>query len=270
MSYDNLFWGDTDTPNHSQWRIKAENLLEDRNIFKATANKYFPLGAIAESRDGRRFRYSKNGAVALTKALVNQGAAGTSDWQDEIQTNNPSLPTAGDKVITVTMTATATKNQFIDGYLTVEQGTGYNEMYIIKGNKAGVANATSGYDIEIEIADAGGIRTAFAVTSNITVTLNKYDSVIEADADPTNVLTGVSLVDVTSGYYFWSQVKGPAPVTCDDTDTIVVGDMVDVSADATIPGAIALADAAADDHIVGLCMRACATSETALIDLKIE
>ena len=43
MSYDNLFWGDVDTPNHSQWRIKAENLLPDRDIWTPTATKYFTL-----------------------------------------------------------------------------------------------------------------------------------------------------------------------------------------------------------------------------------
>jgi hypothetical protein len=167
------------------------------------------------------------------------------------------------------MTSTATADQLAGAWLTIEQGTGYDELYLIKGNKAGTANATSGYDVELELADEGGIRTAFAVTSNITVTLAKTNGVIEADADPTNVLVGVSLSDVTSAYYFFAQYRGPAPITCDDTDTIVVGDMVDVSADATIPGAIALADAAADDHIVGLCMRASATSETSLIDLKL-
>ena len=48
--------------------------------------------------------------------------------------------------------------------------------------------------------------------------------------------------------------------------------MADVSADATIPGAVGIADAAADDHIVGNVMRApaAAGSELALIDLTIE
>lgn len=273
MSYDNLFWGGenlagTAVDNHTQWRIKAENLLDDRDIWAATETKYFPLGAISESRDGRRWRYCFSGE-ALTKAKVIQGATTTGNWVDEIQTNG-TVPTAGDKRVTVTAAATASASDFMDGYLCVEQGTGYDEMYIVKDNKAGTANATSGYDIVCEIADTGGIRTAWAITSNISLLINKYKDVIEADANVTATLVGVSLIEVADNRYFWAQTRGPCPVTCDDTDTIVVGDMVDVSADATIPGAIGLADAAADDHVIGFCMRAAATSETAIIDLTIE
>ena len=133
-----------------------------------------------------------------------------------------------------------------------------------------MANASSGWDVVIEIADQGGLRLAFVAASTLTVTLNKYEDVITAPANPTGVLVGVSLATVADNEYFWAQSKGPAPVTADDTDTIIVGDMVDVSADATIPGAVGIADAATDDHVVGLCMRAAATSETCVIDLTIE
>jgi len=240
------------------------------DLFHPHAAQQYQIGLEYDINDstGRKFRYCKAGA-AITKAKVIQAAAGTANWQDEIQTNNPSLPTAGDTTITVTMTATATENQLVDAWLTVEQGTGYDEMYLIKSNKAGTANATTGYDVRVTLADQGGIRTAFAVTSNITVMFNKCEDVITAPANPTGVLVGVSLATVTDNYYFWAQYAGPCPITCDDTDTIVVGDPVDVSADGTIPGAVALMDVAADDHFVGLVMRASATSETSIIDLKL-
>ena len=269
MSYDNLNNGSSDTPNQTQWRIKAESLLSTVNIFTPHATKQFPLGAKAEARDGRLWRYCKAGA-AITLAKAIQGVAGTADWQDEVQTNNPDLASVGDKLITVTMAATATKDQLVDGWLSVEEGTGEDNMYLIKGNKAGTANATLGYDVVIEIADQGGLRTAFVAASTLTVTLNKYEDVITAPANPTAALVGVSLATVADNEYFWAQSKGPAPVTCDDTDSIVVGDTVMVSTDTNIPGACATADAGADDHIIGICMRASATSETSVIDLTIE
>jgi len=270
MSYDNLFWGDIDTPNHTQWRIKAENLLADRDIFHATSTKYFPLGAIAESRDGRRWRYCENGAVALTKALVNQAAVGTANWQNEAQDNTPSVPSAGDKNVTVVCASTASAHDFIDGYLTVEDETGEGNMYIIKDNKAGTANATSGYDIEIEIADAGGIRTAWtAASGEITLTKNKYKDTIVFPTNPTNVAVGVNHIAVAANYFYWAQVTGPCPVIVDSTDTIVVGDWVAVGANTA--GQVCLMDVAAEgDTFIGYVMRAAGGSETAIIDLHIE
>lgn len=264
MGYDNL----DNSEEQAQWRIKAEHLYAANDLFTPHTAKRFPLGAMAEARDGRLWWYCKAGAI-ITKAKAIQSVAGTGNWQDEVQTNNPSFPVVTDKLLTVTLTATATKDQFANGWLSVEEGTGEDELYLIKGNKAGVANATTGYDVVIEIADQGGLRVAYVAASTLTVTLNKYEDVITAPANPTGVLVGVSLATVADNEYFWAQSKGPAPVTVDDTDTIVVGDMVMVSTDATIPGACALADAGADDHVIGLCMRAAATSETAVIDLTI-
>jgi hypothetical protein len=274
MSYDNYFWGGLDkagvnVPNHTQWRIKAESLLASRDIFQATTVKRFPLGAIAESRDGRRWRYCENGAVALTLALGNQSSVGVAGWQDEIQTNNTDLPSDGDKIVNVVTTTTATAADFIDGYMTIEQGTGSDSLYIIKDNKTGVANATSGFDISVEIADTGGIRTTYTVASNITLTKNKWKDTVVFPTNPTGPCTGINLVAVPANSFYWAQTRGPCPVIKDSTDTIVVGDVVAIGANTA--GQCCLSDAAAEgDTIIGYCMRAPANAETAIIDLTIE
>lgn len=89
MSYDNLFHGSKAVPNNTQWRIRAESLLADRDIWHPTATKYFPLGAIAESRDGRRWRYCEEAGNALAIANVTQSAAETANWTYTAQTNTP-------------------------------------------------------------------------------------------------------------------------------------------------------------------------------------
>lgn len=274
MSYDNYFWGGLDragveVPNHSQWKIKAESLLADRDIFNPTTTKKFPLGSIAEARDGRRFRYCENGGTALTLALGNQSPVGVAGWQDEIQTNNPDLASVGDKLITVTVTTTVTAGDLIDGYLTIEQGTGSDHMYLIKDCKTGVANATTGFDVVVEIADQGGLRAAFAVTSNITLTKNKYKDTVVFPTNPTGPPTGVNLVAVPIGNFYWAQTLGPCPVIKDATDTIIVGDICTFADN--VAGQVGLSDAAADgDTIAGIVMRAPAASETAIVDLRLE
>lgn len=239
------------------------------NFWTPTVGQKNMLGAKFDLDDGRRWRYQKAGSSGLTKALINQSAVGAANWQDEVQTNSPSLPSAGDETVTLTLTDTATAGAFIDAYLTIEDGTGENEMYIIKDNKAGVANATTGWDIVCEIADAGGIRVAWEAASELTVTVNKYNDVIVFPTNPTGVATGVSHATVTADFYFWGQTLGPCIVTKDTTDTIIVGDMAGIAPNTA--GTVGLMDAAAEgDVLAGHVMRAPASGETALIDLRLE
>ncbi len=273
MSYDNLFHGSVDVPNHTQWRIRAESLLADRDIWTPHAIKAFPLGAIAESRDGRMWRYCEEAGNALALATVVQSSAETANWTYTAQTNTPDVWVAKDKIITVVTDTTIAAHELIDGYVFVPDGTGEGNMYLIKDNKVGVANTVgpSGYDIVIEIADTGGIRTAIVAASDVTVFKNKYKDVIVFPTNPTGPCVGVCMTAITASYFFWSQVRGPCPVL-NASDTLVIGDRVCVGVTA---GAAALPDddATADegDVVIGYCMKASvATSDYALIDLTIE
>lgn len=254
-------------------KLTCRNILDTaaRGIFHPTSTQKHALGRELELNDGtgRKFRYQRAGAVNLSAAYCNQSAVGTANWQNQAQTNGSAF-SIGDRRVTIVLASTATKNQFKDAYLTIEDGTGEGQMYVIRSNKAGTANATSGYDIICELADEEGIRIATLTSTELTVTLNKYNGVIVFPTNPTGVATGVNLVAVTATYYFWGQVKGPCPVVVGNTDTIVVGDAVGVGT-ATTAGAACLLDAAAEgDVLLGYVMRAAATDETALIDLHLE
>ena len=237
MSYDNLFHGDVDTPNHSQWKIRAESLLADRNIFKSTAIKYFPLGAIAETRDGRRFRYVENAAASCAKACMCESSPPVANWLEQVQTYGVA-GVVGDKKYYINLAATAAAGDFIDGYLMAQDVTDgtLGDFYIIKNNTVGVADATSGYDITLDIADNGGLRTAMPVTVEITVVKNKYKDILTvAAAAAAAVPVGVPLVTLTASYFGWVQTRGPAPLLI-DTDTVVVGDQVGEPDDTNVAG----------------------------------
>ncbi len=275
MSYDNLFWGSQDVPNNSQWRIKAESLLADRDIWHPTAIKYFPLGAIAESRDGRLWRYQEEAGNALVIANIVQAAAETTTWTYTAQTNTPDVWVDKDKVITVVSDTAFAVHDLIDGYVYVPDGTGEGNMYLIKDNKVSVANTVgpSGYDTIIEIADAGGIRTAIVAASDVTLWKNKYKDVIVFPTDPTGPCTGVTMTAITASYFFWGQVRGYCPVEMGATDTIIIGDRV--TAGQTTAGHASLPDNASTDDegevMIGYCAKApVAEGDYAIIDLTIE
>ena len=269
MSYDNLFWGDTDTLNHSQWKIKAESLLADRDIFTPHANKAFPLGAIAETRDGRKFRYCKNDSTQIAKNLLVQGAAsGTAAFVDELQTGY--TITAGDKTFDLLIT---TANGFsdgdlIDGYLLVNQGTAATDegdLYIIKNNKW----TTSDTVINIEISDAGGARNAMAATSNVTFIKNLYRDVIVKPTALTGVVIGATTTIVSASYYFWAQTTGPASVIVDAGDTIVVGEPVGHPGTSGTAGSVGLVANDGTDPVYGTAIYAAAAADYALVNLTI-
>ena len=117
MSFDNQFHGSQDVPNNSQFKIAAEALYADRDIWHPTSTKKFPLGALAESRDGRRWRYQEEAGNGLSIAHVCQAAAETANWTYTAQTNSPSIPTAGDKVVTVVSDTAFSVHDLVDGYM---------------------------------------------------------------------------------------------------------------------------------------------------------
>ncbi len=272
MSYDNLFWGSQDVPNNSQWKIRVESLLADRDIWHPTATKKFPLGAIAEARDGRLWRYCENSGATLALATIHQSAVETTNWTYTAQTNTPDIWVAGDKVITVVSDTAFAVHDLIDGYVYVPDGTGEGNLYIIKDNKVSLANTVgpSGYDTVLEIADTGGIRTAIVAASDVTLWKNKYKDILIFPTDPTGPCTGGSMTSITADYFFWSQVKGYCPVI-QGSERSVIGDFV--CAGANTAGATGLWDVtvAEGNTIIGYCAKAgVATGDYDIIDLTIE
>ncbi len=266
MSYDNLHNGSTTVPNQTQWRIKAENLLVDVDIWHTTSTKRFPLGAIAESREGDLWRYCRNGGVALTKALMNQSSVQVDNWFDEPQTAGSGAVAAaiGDKSITLLVQTAPTADQWVGGYLVVTNGDGEAEMYRVKEHSL-TTNPV------VQIADVGGFRVATSIVStetDISIVMNKWRDTLVAATNQTNVMVGVNHIAVPINYFYWAKTKGPAALFQDANDTPVIGDYC-CQSDAVAGRAATLA-AIADDIVYGTVMSAAATSETLLVDLALE
>ena len=277
MSYDNYYNGGTnyngDTyDNMSQWKIRAESLYSDRDIWTPTATRYFPLGATAESRDGRKWKYCQNGAVALTVARLTQTPTQDAEMVTSLAQTAYGVSAGAKRFDVLATTGNAiADSDLIEGWLIVSDGsaTAMGHMYKIKDNKQVVAGTDTA--ITIEIADQGGIRVAIAATDDLCFLENRFKGLLVTTEAPVGNIIGVSPTAVLANYYFWAQYRGPCPVIIDDTDTIVVGDPVMASVDSTAAsdGTVCLVDASADDFIVGYCMMTGAVSETAVINLTL-
>ncbi len=278
MSYDNYYNGGINLAgalydNVHQWKIRAESLYSDRDVWTPTAARYFPLGAVAESRDGRKWVYCKNGGVALTVARLVQTP--TQDAEMVTSTVQASYgASAGAKqldVVAATGNAVA-DSDLIDGWLIVSDGssTAMGHMYKVKDNKQVVPGTDT--LIRVYIADQGGIRVAIAASDDLCFLEERHKGLVVTTEVPVGTIVGVSPNAVLASYYFWAQFRGPCPVIVDDTDTVIVGDQVMASLDSTTAsdGCVALKDVTiADDFKVGYCMMTGAVSETVVINLTL-
>ena len=178
------------------------------------------LGHLAQTEDGRVFRYMQNGSVALTAGVVVQGPAVNSS-------NDAALPVAavssGGVEVTPTIQATVTRNQFAGGFLVVDTPPGA-AVYKIASNTAG----SSGGTITVSLDPNDILKEALTTTTRVGLRENPYKNVIVTPTTVTGPLAGSPQVDVSSGHYFWGQVNGFGGVHTDvapavNTDLIFGG-----------------------------------------------
>lgn len=125
-------------------------------------------------------------------------------------------PTAGQKVIE--LTGTATKNQFQNGTMHITDDSGEGYTYLIKRNSAtGVKldsddmalNATTSFMVELY----DGLVIALDTTSELYIVGNLYNNLIVATTTDIQAV-GVSMlaIDYSDKAYAWVQTWGPATV----------------------------------------------------------
>lgn len=220
------------------------------------------LGAIAEWPDGSRFRYCKNGAVALLAGVVTQGALPIADHSEMVVSVQAAV---GALTVSATMNGTtaATKDQYKDGYLWVNKSTGIGHTYRIKGNTAAAGAAVCTFTLY----EHTPVVVAFGAATEVTVLPNKFNGVLVHASPPTAGLVGVTMCAVAANAYHWEQVRGPVGIIA--SGTLVIGDSCVPSAttDGTVMPSAAFET---DGPLVGRVLTVNITAEHALIDVCIE
>jgi hypothetical protein len=154
-------------------------------------------------QDGRTFRYSSAGAVAVVVGKLYQAA---------IPVTNHVLQTAaaaavGAKTIVLTLGATAvTPNQYQNGYVTIDlvSNTGFGYGYGIDAH--GAVASSGAFTIPLKST----VQVAVATTANsISLVPNRGQGAILAVATtPTAEVNGVSVKPIPIGDFGWIQSKG--------------------------------------------------------------
>ena len=186
------------------------------------------LGTILELPDGREFKYALNGGSAISSGKLASSAAMIGNHDMDLTTAAASV---GDTSITVTLGATAaTKDQYADGYIYTNDGTGQGQIYRIASNPAADSSAT----LAVTLASNDAVSVALDSTTESGLAVNPYSGIVVSPTSVTNRTLGVTATDIAANAYGFVQTKGLASVLV--SGTVVAGEPLRV-AGATLAGA---------------------------------
>lgn len=212
--------------------------IQGADVYSNSTTQLMPIGAYAETPDGRGFRYCKNGAADTIAGRIYQAAAeDTSNFQNLTVAAN----SVGDTTVTTTSTVTLTANQLAGGTLIVVSGTtGSGLIYKIKSHPAATAAV-----VTITLEDP--IKVATTGTVKIDMHPNPYSGIIITPAGTaTSCCVGVSTYVITAASYGWVQTHGAAPVL--SSTAMTIGNSVKPT-HASVAGAATLATNGVDSPI---------------------
>ena len=190
------------------------------------------LGTILELPDGREFKYVLNGSGAITSGKLASSAAMIGNHDMDLTTAAASV---GDTSITVTLGATAaTKDQYADGYIYTNDGTGQGQVYRIASNPAADGSAT----LAVTLASNDPVSVALDSTTESGLAVNPYSGIVVSPTSVTNRTLGVTATDIAANAYGFVQTKGLASVLV--SGTVVAGEPLRVAGATTAGAAMAL------------------------------
>lgn len=162
--------------------------------------------------DARVFRYCKAAAAlgGLMRAAINSnyapGCTGHAN-EDGFEGAPSAAVAAGGVSVTFADTTARAKDYYQDGYL-VTYPSGHYQMQRIRSSDVGAGTTVTVY-LEEELT------TAITTSTGLTAYLSPY-SAVKAGMSTNQYYEAFVCVPprpVTSGYYFWGQVRGPCGIT---------------------------------------------------------
>ena len=250
-------------PSYPRGIILGDESEPRQTIHEESSTQQYTLGTQLWYGDGRKFRYASSGA-ALSKAYMTCSATNTPNCVAEAQGTSGVNVEIGDMEITIDVTNASgiTDDLYAEGYVSVDTSTGIGDIYKIVACKL-LTTTTARLLLETKI------RTAWAAGTTISLLRNRFRDVVVFPTTATQPATGIPLIDVTSGYYFWAQTKGEAPCYVDTGDTIVLGEMVGKPGTHTVAGACGVPTAGTSD-VWGKVRYVVAAASVAVIDLNLD
>ena len=184
-------------------QISSGMLITPQELFLSSPNQEARLGTIAETSDGRRFRYVQNGATEMIVGNLQQAAVEITDHQNLV----PAAAAVGDTTIDVKLSSTGSgPNEYAEGWLVVTTNAGEGHQYAISGH----ALVASGGTITLQLADA--IEVALTVDSKVDLSRNSFKATVINPTTATSTPIGVALHNIGASEFGYLQTTGPVAI----------------------------------------------------------
>lgn len=224
--------------------------LTNQDARTVSTTQLHKLGTVAETAEGRVFRYASAGATNLAAGLVNITPAKVANHTT--QSVSIAAP-VGQRFVSVTIGNTATTaGQYDGGYLAVKDAAGVGCVYRVAGTPVILGSGTGVIQLE------EGIATALTTSSKISLVPPVWGlSVVSTGASAALFCNGTNNVAVLATNFYWSQTAGMASVLADGITAKGTGAVLSAS----VAGAIAT-------EASGTLTQRVATAPEATIDAK--
>lgn len=227
--------------------------LTTQDARKVSSTQTQRLGSIAETADGRVYRYAKVGASNLVAGNLQVNA----DLDSNVVNKTAAAAVAiGAFQVGFTAGGSQTADTYKDGFLTVNDATGEGITYAVVGN-------TSGTAVTVNLSEP--IIVALTTSSEVTLKKNTWDSAVISATDQADQPVGVPNVAMTAAYYGWLQTRGECAVWADEA----VAKGLQLTIGTGVAGQVEALDAVAE-ALVGIASEALVDTENRAAYLTID
>lgn len=178
------------------------------------ASRGRPLGTRGYTRDGRAFRWTKNGATALTPGLLVQSETVGTESDDQLVKAGGVVSSGSTKITlnfstNITLTTALLVNEYAEGFLFVNHNQGVGQMVQVASHETATSAAADGHST-VMFMPGNEFTTQVSTASELGIVKNPYDDVVRTTNTLTGPVVGIAPMYVTANYYFWLQTWGPA------------------------------------------------------------
>ena len=202
-----------------------------QHIYEESETLLHPVGERLQV-GGRTFIYALAGAALDQGYLLESAEKGGAVTTEQIDCTLGAVAAGADTITLTTKTTAQTKNLYANGWLSIVSDTnahGAGVAYEIASHPAQTAAGALVFTLKDQVYKAITTDCKGSLCTNLWYKV-KQTAVTTAVGMP----VGVSLIDVTSGYYFWCQTWGPAAVLTGSTalvDSAIIRGLEDGESD---------------------------------------
>ncbi len=235
--------------------------LTSTDLRVTTATAQDTLGALGLTEDNRKYRYGLAGAADLAAGKLAVNSDVVADHTNRAPGANVAV---GATSLTVAMGATATtQDQYAQGFLTVNAGTGAGISYRITGNTKAATSGTP----TIFLAEPITVALVAATDSKVSLTPSPWYKAVISDTDLADMPVGVPNVLIPATNYGWFQTGGFCSVL---SDAGAPADGAGVCASDDTAGAVGPLETDAVAPQIGIAVQALTSAEYRPVFLTID